>query len=96
MRMFYGWSAAWPQVLHQASASRITNRGKPGVLGLRIIAFARYAKLRGGQLSVTDEQVVAMITHPVAAPQRQLPLPQTAVVVDVSSAGCVPRPRRRE
>jgi hypothetical protein len=35
---------------------------KTGVLGLRIIAFATYAKLRGGQLSVTDEEVAAMIT----------------------------------
>jgi hypothetical protein len=47
MMMFYGWSAAWFQVHHQASVSRITNRGKTGVLGLGIIASARYAKLRG-------------------------------------------------
>jgi hypothetical protein len=46
MMMFYGWSAAWFQVHHQASVSRITNRGKTGVLGLGIIASARYAKLR--------------------------------------------------
>jgi hypothetical protein len=47
MMMFYGWSAAWSQVHHQASVSRITNHGKTGVLGLGIIASARYAKLRG-------------------------------------------------
>jgi hypothetical protein len=51
MRIFYGWSAAWPQVHHQALVSRITNRGKTGVLGLRIIAFATYAKLRGPAVS---------------------------------------------
>jgi hypothetical protein len=50
MRMFYGWSAAWPQVHHQALVSRITNRGKTGVLGLRIIAFT-YPKLRGPAVS---------------------------------------------
>jgi hypothetical protein len=46
MMRFYGWSAAWFQVHHQASVSRITNRGKTGVLRLGIIASARYAKLR--------------------------------------------------
>jgi hypothetical protein len=51
MRILYGWSAAWPQVHHQALVSRITNRGKTGVLGLRIIAFATYAKLRGPAVS---------------------------------------------
>jgi len=54
--MFYGWSAAWPQVHHQVPVSGITNRGKTSVLALRIIAFATYAKLRRpAQLSVTEE-----------------------------------------
>jgi hypothetical protein len=33
MMMFYGWSAAWSQVHHQASVSRITNRGRPASWG---------------------------------------------------------------
>ena len=46
MMMFWGLNVAPSQVHHEVSVSRITNRGKTGVPGPRIIASATYVTLR--------------------------------------------------
>src|SRR5215217_7640828 len=69
----------------------------PASSGPRIIASATYITLRGrGQLSVTEEHFAAMITHSLAAPQRRLPLQESAVVMDCSPSSLAGRGQLRK
>jgi hypothetical protein len=73
---------------HWLAPSRTAQTPRPPVEAHRL-RHVRQAARPSGQLSVTEEQAAAMITHPVAAPQRRLP------AAGCRGTGCVPRPLRR-
>jgi hypothetical protein len=86
MRMFYGWSAAWapgpsPSVGQPHHKSREDRRPRVKDHRLRHVRqAARRSTQRHRRRGRGDDH------HLVAAPQRRLPLQQSAVVLDVSPA----------